>query len=195
LARAKKTIISFQDGPKVAAKVVEPVAEAKDTQQSDSSTSAGGEISNGLPIPKSDSFEKENEILKSKNGQIEEAMKSMEKDMHEKQDTIISLRGQLDEIKSINLEMYRKLQECEEELRDKGRLIDRLQFKTSQIATLLQNLEAAKAFGGQSGSTSSATTPDASSAVSFRNYIPSFEELHKSINAKKRRDDDNDPNK
>lgn len=36
--------------------------------------------------------------------------------------------------------------ECEEELRDKGRLIDRLQLKTTQIATLLQNLEAAKTF-------------------------------------------------
>jgi len=37
-------------------------------------------------------------------------MKLLEKDIHEKQDTIISLRRQLDEIKVINLEMYRKLQ-------------------------------------------------------------------------------------
>ena len=41
---------------------------------------------------------------------MEEAMKLLEKDVHEKQDTVISLRKQLDEIKSINLEMYRKLQ-------------------------------------------------------------------------------------
>jgi len=41
---------------------------------------------------------------------METAMKSMEKDVHEKQDTIISLRKQLDDIKQINLEMYRKLQ-------------------------------------------------------------------------------------
>lgn len=41
---------------------------------------------------------------------MEEAMKLMEKDVHEKQDTVISLRKQLDDIKSINLEMYKKLQ-------------------------------------------------------------------------------------
>lgn len=37
-------------------------------------------------------------------------MKLLEKDIHEKQDTIISLRKQLEDIKLINLEMYRKLQ-------------------------------------------------------------------------------------
>lgn len=37
-------------------------------------------------------------------------MKLLEKDIHEKQDTIISLRKQLEDIKTINLEMYRKLQ-------------------------------------------------------------------------------------
>lgn len=39
-------------------------------------------------------------------------MKLLEKDIHEKQDTIISLRRQLDDIKLINLEMYKKLQVC-----------------------------------------------------------------------------------
>lgn len=38
------------------------------------------------------------------------AMKLLEKDIHEKQDTIINLRRQLEDIKQINLEMYRKLQ-------------------------------------------------------------------------------------
>lgn len=37
-------------------------------------------------------------------------MKLLEKDIHEKQDTIISLRKQLEDIKQINLEMYKKLQ-------------------------------------------------------------------------------------
>ena len=40
----------------------------------------------------------------------EMAVKLLEKDVHEKQDTIISLRDQLDDIKHINLEMYTKLQ-------------------------------------------------------------------------------------
>jgi hypothetical protein len=41
---------------------------------------------------------------------MEVAMKLLEKDIHEKQDTIVSLRRQLDDIKLINLEMYKKLQ-------------------------------------------------------------------------------------
>lgn len=39
----------------------------------------------------------------------EMAAKLLEKDIHEKQDTIVSLRQQLEDIKEINLEMYRKL--------------------------------------------------------------------------------------
>lgn len=42
--------------------------------------------------------------------EMEMAMKLLEKDVHEKQDTIIHLRDQLEDIKSINLEMYTKLQ-------------------------------------------------------------------------------------
>ena len=42
--------------------------------------------------------------------EMEVAMKLLEKDVHEKQDTIRTLRDQLDDIKTINLEMYTKLQ-------------------------------------------------------------------------------------
>lgn len=42
--------------------------------------------------------------------ETEMAMKLLEKDIHEKQDTIVSLRRQLEDIKQINLEMYNKLQ-------------------------------------------------------------------------------------
>lgn len=48
--------------------------------------------------------------------ETEMAMKLLEKDIHEKQDTIISLRRQLDDIKQINLDMYRKLQVNSHEL-------------------------------------------------------------------------------
>ena len=41
---------------------------------------------------------------------MEMATKLLEKDVHEKQDTIVTLRRQLDDIKAINLEMYNKLQ-------------------------------------------------------------------------------------
>lgn len=46
----------------------------------------------------------------SMKSEMEVAMKLLEKDIHEKQDTIVSLRRQLDDIKLINLEMYKKLQ-------------------------------------------------------------------------------------
>lgn len=54
--------------------------------------------------------EKELELQIQMKAESEMAVKLLEKDIHEKQDTIISLRQQLDEIKVINLEMYRKLQ-------------------------------------------------------------------------------------
>lgn len=54
--------------------------------------------------------EKELSLQVSLKAESDMAVKLLEKDIHEKQDTIISLRRQLDDIKSINLEMYRKLQ-------------------------------------------------------------------------------------
>lgn len=38
------------------------------------------------------------------------ALKLLEKDIHEKQDSIVTLRRQLEDIKAINLQMYNKLQ-------------------------------------------------------------------------------------
>ena len=49
-------------------------------------------------------------LQKSMKAEMEMAMKLLEKDVHEKQDTIITLRDQLEDIKNINLEMYTKLQ-------------------------------------------------------------------------------------
>nr|CAG4640766.1 EOG090X043H [Eulimnadia texana] len=85
--------------------------------------------------------EKEAELQASMRAEMEVAMKLLEKDIHEKQDTIITLRRQLDDVKVINLEMYRKLQECENELRDKGEMVSRLQAKASHISNILANLE------------------------------------------------------
>lgn len=55
-------------------------------------------------------LEKEFELQTSMRAETEVALKLLEKDIHEKQDTIISLRKQIEDIKIINLEMYRKLQ-------------------------------------------------------------------------------------
>ncbi|XP_039750207.1 protein RUFY3 isoform X3 [Pararge aegeria] len=56
-------------------------------------------------------LQKELDLQISLKAEMEVAMKLLEKDIHDKQDTIISLRRQLDDIKLINLEMYKKLQE------------------------------------------------------------------------------------
>jgi RUN and FYVE domain-containing protein 1/2 len=55
-------------------------------------------------------IERELELQVCLKAETEMAMKLLEKDIHEKQDTIVSLRRQLDDIKQINLEMYKKLQ-------------------------------------------------------------------------------------
>uniref|UniRef100_A0AAY4E4U5 RUN and FYVE domain-containing protein 2 n=1 Tax=Denticeps clupeoides TaxID=299321 RepID=A0AAY4E4U5_9TELE len=60
----------------------------------------------------------ENELVVqvSMKQEMEMAMKLLEKDIHEKQDTLIGLRHQLDEVKAINVEMYQKiLQEAEKD--------------------------------------------------------------------------------
>ncbi|KAL0274936.1 UNVERIFIED_CONTAM: hypothetical protein PYX00_002952 [Menopon gallinae] len=85
--------------------------------------------------------EKELKLQVNMKTEMEVAMKLLEKDIHEKQNTIISLRKQLEEIKLINLEMFKKLQECEEDLTQKGELVSRLQKKTTQIGKILNNME------------------------------------------------------
>ncbi|XP_075209817.1 RUN and FYVE domain-containing protein 2-like isoform X2 [Lycorma delicatula] len=85
--------------------------------------------------------ERELHLQISLKAEMEVAMKLLEKDIHEKQDTIISLRRQLDDIKQINLEMYRKLQECESSLKHKTELITKLEAKTFAMTDTLQKLD------------------------------------------------------
>ncbi|KAH9494897.1 RUN and FYVE domain-containing protein 2 [Bulinus truncatus] len=54
--------------------------------------------------------EKELELQISMKTEMEMALRLLEKDIHEKQDTVIGLRKQLDDIKTINLDLYNKLQ-------------------------------------------------------------------------------------
>uniref|UniRef100_A0A665UCM5 RUN domain-containing protein n=1 Tax=Echeneis naucrates TaxID=173247 RepID=A0A665UCM5_ECHNA len=69
--------------------------------------------------------------------EMELAMKLLEKDIHEKQDTLIGLRQQLDEVKAINVEMYQKMQE----MKKKNDVISRLEEKTNQITATMKQLE------------------------------------------------------
>lgn len=55
-------------------------------------------------------MEKELELQIGMKTEMEVALRLLEKDIHEKQDTVIGLRKQLDDIKTINLDLYNKLQ-------------------------------------------------------------------------------------
>ncbi|GFO38831.1 run and fyve domain-containing protein 2-like protein [Plakobranchus ocellatus] len=54
--------------------------------------------------------EKELELQIAMKTEMEMALRLLEKDIHQKQDTVIGLRTQLDDIKAINLQLYNKLQ-------------------------------------------------------------------------------------
>uniref|UniRef100_A0A1Q3FUV0 Putative run domain-containing protein n=1 Tax=Culex tarsalis TaxID=7177 RepID=A0A1Q3FUV0_CULTA len=126
-------------------------------------------------------IEKELDLQVSLKAETEMAMKLLEKDIHEKQDTIVSLRRQLEDIKSINLDMYRKLQECETELTQKGEMVTRLQVKASQIGKILSNLErkgAVDAMTDSQMSTFSSLTQDSSSGVSSATIGPPSKKAH-----------------
>ncbi|KAM9861362.1 RUN and FYVE domain-containing protein 2 [Aulostomus maculatus] len=85
----------------------------------------------------------ENELVVqvSMKQEMELAMKLLEKDIHEKQDTLIGLRQQLDEVKAINVEMYQKMQSSDEEMKKKNNMISRLEEKTNQITATMKQLE------------------------------------------------------
>ncbi|XP_028030157.1 RUN and FYVE domain-containing protein 2 isoform X2 [Bombyx mandarina] len=86
-------------------------------------------------------MQKELDLQISLKAEMEVAMKLLEKDIHDKQDTIISLRRQLDDIKLINLEMYKKLQECEISLKHKTELIAKLEAKTESMGSTIHQLD------------------------------------------------------
>ncbi|XP_018422596.1 PREDICTED: RUN and FYVE domain-containing protein 2 isoform X2 [Nanorana parkeri] len=65
--------------------------------------------------------------------EIELAVKLLEKDILEKQDTLIGLKEQLEEVKSINFEMYQKMQ-CSEEEAKKRDVHDRQDGKSTQMS-------------------------------------------------------------
>ncbi|XP_061397877.1 RUN and FYVE domain-containing protein 2 [Musca vetustissima] len=90
---------------------------------------------------KSVELEKELKLQIALKAESDMAMKLLEKDIHEKQDTIVSLRLQLDEIKQINLEMYRKLQECESSLKHKTEVLKKLESQKEYMATTIATLE------------------------------------------------------
>ncbi|XP_034127520.1 RUN and FYVE domain-containing protein 2 isoform X1 [Drosophila guanche] len=90
---------------------------------------------------KNGELEKELKLQVSLKAESDMAMKLLEKDIHEKQDTIVSLRRQLDDIKQINLEMYRKLQDCTASLTHKTELMEKLESQKEDMASTIEQLE------------------------------------------------------
>ncbi|XP_020612593.1 RUN and FYVE domain-containing protein 2-like [Orbicella faveolata] len=62
--------------------------------------------------------EKELELARSMKEESEVAMRLLEKDIHDKQDTLISIRRQLEDVKKLNLELHNKLQLSESSTKD-----------------------------------------------------------------------------
>lgn len=55
-------------------------------------------------------LQKELELQMGLKQEMEVAMKLLEKDIHEKHDTLMALRQQLDQVKTLNLQMFNKTQ-------------------------------------------------------------------------------------
>ncbi|XP_032890272.1 RUN and FYVE domain-containing protein 2 isoform X1 [Amblyraja radiata] len=73
--------------------------------------------------------------------EIEIAMKLLEKDIHEKQDALVSLRHQLEEVKAINVEMFKKLKGSEDGLKQKSEMMSQLEEKTHSVTAAMKQIE------------------------------------------------------
>ncbi|XP_050535792.1 RUN and FYVE domain-containing protein 2 isoform X3 [Daktulosphaira vitifoliae] len=85
--------------------------------------------------------EKELHLQMSLKAEMEVAMKLLEKESREKHETIVSLRRQLDDIKMINLEMYKKLQDSESLLKHKSEFVTKLETKNVTLTEALKKTE------------------------------------------------------
>ncbi|KAM6224644.1 RUN and FYVE domain-containing protein 1 [Rhynchocyon petersi] len=86
-------------------------------------------------------LEKELELQIGMKTEMEIAMKLLEKDTHEKQDTLVALRQQLEEVKAINLQMFHKVQNAESNLRQKNETITSFEGKTNQAMSSMKQME------------------------------------------------------
>ncbi|XP_026532266.1 protein RUFY3 isoform X2 [Notechis scutatus] len=85
--------------------------------------------------------EKELEMQIGMRQEMELAMKMLEKDVCEKQDALVVLRQQLDDLRALKLELSFKLQSSDLGVKQKSELNSRLEEKTSQMAATIKLLE------------------------------------------------------
>uniref|UniRef100_A0A8C2KYT2 RUN and FYVE domain containing 1 n=1 Tax=Cyprinus carpio TaxID=7962 RepID=A0A8C2KYT2_CYPCA len=87
-------------------------------------------------------LQKELELQIGLKQEMEVAMKLLEKDTHEKQDTLVALRQQLDQVKNLNLQMFNKAQESDRVAQKKEEDMERLEKKMIQMEAAMKELEA-----------------------------------------------------
>ncbi|XP_043983224.1 RUN and FYVE domain-containing protein 1 [Gambusia affinis] len=81
-------------------------------------------------------LERELELQVGLKKEMEVAMKLLEKDIHEKQDTLAALRLQLDQVKTLNLQMFHKAE-------DSGRQAEKKQAEAVQLEQRINEMEKA----------------------------------------------------
>uniref|UniRef100_UPI00398EE2DD RUN and FYVE domain-containing protein 1-like isoform X2 n=1 Tax=Pristiophorus japonicus TaxID=55135 RepID=UPI00398EE2DD len=86
-------------------------------------------------------LEKELELQVSLKQEMEIAMKLLEKDTHEKQDTLVALRQQLEDVKAINLQMFHKAKNSDGTVQQKTEMINSLEQKTNQMIDTTKQME------------------------------------------------------
>uniref|UniRef100_H3CUB8 RUN and FYVE domain containing 1 n=1 Tax=Tetraodon nigroviridis TaxID=99883 RepID=H3CUB8_TETNG len=86
-------------------------------------------------------LERELELQVGLKQEMEVAMKLLEKDTHEKQDTLAALRLQLDQVKTLNLQMFKKAQDSEQEAERKEAKAVQLEQRMNDMEKVIVELE------------------------------------------------------
>ncbi|KAJ8005510.1 hypothetical protein DPEC_G00118710 [Dallia pectoralis] len=85
--------------------------------------------------------EKELEVQIGMKQEMELSMKMLEKDMCDKQDAMVELRQQLEDLRALNQQLTHKSQSSEADAKQKSEVIIRLEEKTNQMAGTIKLLE------------------------------------------------------
>ncbi|XP_027038008.1 RUN and FYVE domain-containing protein 2-like [Pocillopora damicornis] len=85
--------------------------------------------------------EKELDLARSMREESEVAMRLLEKDIHDKQDTLVSIRRQLEDVKKLNLELHNKLQMSETSTKDHMGKWTELEEKCARLISHTKELE------------------------------------------------------
>ncbi|CAJ1058142.1 RUN and FYVE domain-containing protein 1 [Xyrichtys novacula] len=86
-------------------------------------------------------LERELELQVGFKQEMEVAMKLLEKDTHEKQDTLAALRLQLDQVKTLNVQMFHKAQDSQREAEKKQEEALQLEQKMDEMEKAMKELE------------------------------------------------------